>query len=85
MKKLSVPQPFSSESFSSRFLTARAMAFTLAPAESELEGCSGHRDSYEHFGPGPFVNLRDDKGSEMICRTSGVARMTLNEWANKLT
>jgi len=42
-------------------------------------------DSYEHFGPGAFVNLRDDKCNEMICRTGGVACMPLDEWTSKLT
>jgi hypothetical protein len=32
-------------------------------------------DSYEHFGPGPFVNLRDDQGNKMICRMGGAACM----------
>ena len=73
------------------------MAFTLALAEPELtarkdrvtslaspelEGCSSPYDSYEHFGPGPFVKLRDDKGNEMICRTGGVACMPLDEWTS---
>jgi hypothetical protein len=42
-------------------------------------------DSCEHFGPGPFINLRDDKGNEMICRVGGVACMPLDEWTSKLT
>ena len=42
-------------------------------------------DSYEHFGPGPFVNLRDDKGNEMICCAGGVTCMPLDEWTSKLT
>jgi hypothetical protein len=40
--------------------------------------------SSEHFGPGPFINLRDDQGNEMICRTGGAACMPLNEWTSKL-
>lgn len=42
-------------------------------------------DSYEHFGHGPFVNLRDDKGVEMICRVGGVGCVPLDEWTSKLT
>jgi hypothetical protein len=42
-------------------------------------------DSYEHFGPGPFVNIRDAQGREMICRIGGVACMPLDEWISKLT
>jgi len=42
-------------------------------------------DSCEHFGPGPFINLRDDQGNEMICRTGGVTCMPLDEWTSKLT
>jgi hypothetical protein len=42
-------------------------------------------DSYEHFGPGPFVNLRDDQGNKMIWRMGGVACMPLDEWTSKLT
>jgi hypothetical protein len=130
LKNLSVPQPLTGESAASRFQAAKALAFTLALADSELlepeliawkvrttsmaspelEGCSGPYgwrdygifhdgrlevdvggeaififtgsspcDSCEHFGPGPFVNLRDDKGNEMICRMGGVACMPLNE------
>jgi hypothetical protein len=41
-------------------------------------------DSYEHFGPGPFISLRDDKGNEMICRVGGVACMPLDAWTSKL-
>ena len=42
-------------------------------------------DSYEHFGRGPFVNLRDAKGNEMICRMGGEACVSLDEWTSKLT
>jgi hypothetical protein len=42
-------------------------------------------DCYEHFGPGQLVNLRDDKGNEMIFRVGGVACMPLDEWTRKLT
>lgn len=42
-------------------------------------------DSYDHFGHGPYVNLRDSKGNEMICRVGGAACMPLDEWTSKLT
>lgn len=42
-------------------------------------------DSCEHFGPGSFLNLRDDKRNEMICRVDSVARMPPDEWTSKLT
>lgn len=42
-------------------------------------------DSYEHFGPGPFINLRDSQGNEMICHTGGGACVPLDEWTSKLT
>jgi hypothetical protein len=42
-------------------------------------------DRYEHFGPGHFANLRDDRGNEMICRVGGVVRMSADEWTSKLT
>jgi hypothetical protein len=42
-------------------------------------------DSYEHFGPGPFVNVRDAQGAEMICRTGGGECVPLDEWTSKLT
>ena len=42
-------------------------------------------DSYEHFGPGPFVNNRDDKDNEMNCHIGGVNCVRLDEWTNKLT
>lgn len=47
----------------SNFESARALAFSLAE--------SSHFDSYEHFGSGPFVNIRDAQGDEMICRVGG--------------
>jgi hypothetical protein len=46
---------------------------------------SSPNDSCEHFGPGPFTNLRDDKGNEMICRAGGEACVPLDEWISKLT
>ncbi len=42
-------------------------------------------DSYEHFGHGPFVNLRDDQGNEMVCRIGGRDCVLLDEWSSKLT
>ena len=72
MKNLNVPQPLASGSPASRFQAAKAMAFTLALADSELH------DSCMYFGPGPVVNFRDDKGNEMICRIGGVACMPLD-------
>lgn len=42
-------------------------------------------DSYEHFGHGPFINLRDTQGNEVICRRSGDACVSLDEWTSKLT
>jgi len=42
-------------------------------------------DSYEHFGPGPFRNLRDDQGNELICLSGGRDCVPLDEWTSKLT
>lgn len=42
-------------------------------------------DSYEHFGPGPFVNVRDDQGREMICRAGTRDCFPLDDWTSKLT
>jgi Domain of unknown function (DUF5619) len=42
-------------------------------------------DSYDHFGPGPYVNIHDDQGKEMICRVGGVDCVPLDDWASKLT
>lgn len=42
-------------------------------------------DSYAHFSPGPFVNLRDDKGNESVCRVGGRDCIPLDEWSSKLT
>lgn len=42
-------------------------------------------DSYEHFGLGPFVNIRDDHGEEMISRVDGWDCVHLDEWTGKLT
>lgn len=58
---------------------------TTSMASHELEGCYSPYDSCEHCGPGPFVNLRDDQGKEMICRIGGAACVPLDEWISKLT
>lgn len=42
-------------------------------------------DSYEHFGPGPFINIRDVQGNEMICRAGGGACVPIDDWTSKLT
>jgi hypothetical protein len=42
-------------------------------------------DSYEHFGHGAFVNLRDESGNEMLCRIGGKDCVPLDEWSSKLT
>jgi hypothetical protein len=42
-------------------------------------------DSYEHFGPGPYINLRDAQGNESLCRVGGTDCVTLDEWTSKLT
>lgn len=34
---------------------------------------SSQFDSYEHFGPGPFLNLRDRVGREWVCLASSLA------------
>ena len=38
-------------------------------------------DSYEHFGPGPYINIRDANGREMICMAGGKACELLDELA----
>ena len=42
-------------------------------------------DSYLHFGPGPYRNLRDADGNESICRAGGVDCVPLDDWTSKLT
>jgi hypothetical protein len=44
-----------------------------------------HYDIHEHFGHGPFVNLRADKGNEIIRLVGGKACVPLDEWSSKLT
>ncbi len=34
---------------------------------------TSHFDSYLHFGPGPFLNLRDRAGREWVCLASSLA------------
>ena len=46
---------------------------------------SSQFDSYAHFGPGPYVNLRDAQGRETICLVGGKDCMPLDEWTSKLT
>ena len=42
-------------------------------------------DSYGHFGPGPYVNIHDDRGNELVCRVGGIDCVPLDEWMSKLT
>lgn len=42
-------------------------------------------DSYEHFGPGPFRNLRDAQGNESVCRVGGVDCIPLDDGTSQLT
>lgn len=42
-------------------------------------------DSYEHFGPGPYRNMRDVNGNESICRAGGKDCIPLDEWTSQLT
>ena len=42
-------------------------------------------DSYEHFGPGPYINLCDEQGTEYICRVGGKDCVPLDDWTSKLT
>ena len=42
-------------------------------------------DSYKHFSPGPYINLRDAKGNESICRVGGTDCVALDEWTSNLT
>ena len=46
---------------------------------------SSQFDCYEHFGPGPYINLRDAQGNESICRAGGKDCVPLDEWTSKLT
>lgn len=42
-------------------------------------------DSYAHFSPGPFRNIRDAQGNESVCRAGGVDCVSLDDWTSKLT
>jgi hypothetical protein len=46
---------------------------------------SSQYDSYSHFGPGPYVNLRDSQGHDLICRAGGKDCVPLDDWTSKLT
>ena len=46
---------------------------------------SSQFDSYAHFGPGPYINLRDAQGNECICRVGGKDCVPLDDWTSKLT
>jgi hypothetical protein len=46
---------------------------------------SSQFDSYEHFSPGPYINLRDAQGNESICRVGRKDCVPLDEWTSKLT
>jgi hypothetical protein len=124
MRTLNASQLFSGGASTSRFESARALAFTLAESDRELiepelvawidrpsskaspvlDGCGGpdgwrhygishggrlevdvdgvasfifaessQFDAYEHFSPGPFLNLRDRSGREWVCLASSLA------------
>jgi hypothetical protein len=42
-------------------------------------------DSYEHLGHGPYINVRDSQGSELICLAGGKDCVPLDDWTSKLT
>ena len=42
-------------------------------------------DSYGHFGPGPFRNVRDAQGNESVCRAGGLDCVPLDEWTSQQT
>jgi Domain of unknown function (DUF5619) len=46
---------------------------------------SSQFDSYAHFGPGPYVNLRDSRGQDLVCLVGGKDCVPLDEWTSKLT
>ncbi len=136
MRTLNASQRFPGGASTSRFASAKALAFSVAESDSELiepeliawidrsstmaspvlEGCGGpdgwHNygvshggrlevdvdgeasfifvesspfDSYEHFSPGPFRNIRDAQGNESVCLAGGMACVPLDEWTSKLT
>jgi hypothetical protein len=134
MKTLTAYQSLGASS--SRFESARALAYSLAKSDTELitpelvawidrsagksspllEGCAGPNgwhdygvshggcvqvdvdgeisfifaesgtfDSYEQVGPGPYINLRDSQGNELLCRVGGKDCVPLDDWTSKLT
>lgn len=136
MKTLNASQLFPGGTTTSRFESARALAFSLAESDGQLiepelvawidrhsnhtspvlEGCGGPDgwrdygvshdgrlevnindeacfifaesspfDSYDHFGPGPFRNIRDAQGNESVCRAEGLDCVPLNDWTSQLT
>ncbi|MBU1236994.1 MAG: AF1514 family protein [Gammaproteobacteria bacterium] len=42
-------------------------------------------DSYSHFSPGPFINLRDSRGNESVCRVGGLDCVPLDDWTSQMT
>ena len=62
MKTLSASQPFPREASAARFESARTLAFSIAE--------SSPYDTYQHFGPGPYVNLHDAAGNGLIRKLS---------------
>ncbi len=42
-------------------------------------------DSYGRLGPGPYINVRDSQGNELLCRVGGQACVPLDDWTSKLT
>lgn len=85
MKNLNVSQPHEGGASASNFEAAKKLAFSLAESDPELFAESSSFDSYEHFGPGPFVNVRNAQGDEMICRAGGGECASIDEWTSKLT
>jgi hypothetical protein len=77
MNTINVSQPFSGESPASRFEAVKVLAISLAE--------SSPFDSYEHFGHGPFINIRNSNGNKLICLTGGRGCVPLDEWTSKLT
>ena len=46
---------------------------------------SSQFDSYDHFAPGPFRNLRDGQGNEFVCDSGGRACVPLDDWTSQQT
>jgi hypothetical protein len=42
-------------------------------------------DSYGHFAPGPFRNIRDVQGNESVCRAGNKDCVPLDDWTSQLT